>query len=585
MKIYLKEILFLIGSDIKKIPWMLVAFLSVSMLDVLGLGLIAPYVALIINPDLNSNNYLYSLVRLLWTSPSLEQILLVSGCGLVLIFILKMIFSILINRIILNFANKKGASLRADLMSSYQKLSYLDYSHRNSADYLHSIQTLAAQFSQNTLQAVLRFISEGIFVLAVLVFLAWTNFVALSILTSLIVIYLYLFDLIFRHKITEYGRLVNETQTQIIQDVREAVDGFKEIRVLGKERYFYEIVKGSAEVYADTYTKLQVLTSASRYILEVILILFIVIIVFYSIFKGHDLALMIPTLTVFGVASLRLMPAANVFSMGISQMRFGRNATTIIYSDLTNNLSKNSYKLKGPTDNVSEFNSLDFKGVDFTYAEAEENVLNDISISIKVGESIGIIGPTGSGKTTLINIMLGLLKPTKGEIYINKIPVESSIEVLRNNTAYLPQNIFLIDNTIRKNIALGLLDSEIDEEKVLKALNQARLADLVEQLPDGLDTHIGEQGIRLSGGQRQRVALARALYHDRKVLVMDEATSALDNETESEIVEEISRLKGKKTTIVIAHRLSTVKHCDRIYKLEKGKIIAFGIPSEVIIDD
>ena len=227
-------------------------------------------------------------------------------------------------------------------------------------------------------------------------------------------------------------------------------------------------------------------------------------------------------------------------------------------------------------------NNFQLKSVYFSYPKSLNWVLKDISINFKSGDSIGIIGPSGSGKTSLIDVILGLLVPQEGEIVCNGKSLSEFLVEWRSQCAYLPQEVFLIDNSLRRNVALGIKDSDIDEKRLLEALRQARLYELLEQLSDGVETMLGEHGVRLSGGQRQRVALARAFYHKRNILIMDEATSSLDNETELEIVDEIKHLKGKKTMIVIAHRLSTIQHCTRIYRLENGEITDSGPPEQML---
>ena len=217
---------------------------------------------------------------------------------------------------------------------------------------------------------------------------------------------------------------------------------------------------------------------------------------------------------------------------------------------------------------------MTLKDVCFSYPKTKQHALNGISLDIHANDSIGLIGSSGSGKTTLVDMLLGLLEPKSGEILFNGRPLNSCLDNLRSQVAYLPQEVFLIDDTLRKNVALGIEDSEIDNKKINRALKQARLSELVNIMPQGVDTMLGERGARLSGGQRQRIALARAFYHGRSILVMDESTSALDSETESEIIKEIKQLKGHITIIVIAHRLATVEHCDRIYRLEMGEIVA-----------
>ena len=279
------------------------------------------------------------------------------------------------------------------------------------------------------------------------------------------------------------------------------------------------------------------------------------------------------------------MPTTNLLVSGVTQIRFSRHATSRLYADL-----KDLEQIKSPKEQISllsqdeiePFSELSLNNLKFRYVNAKQWALQDLTLSINAGESIGLIGPSGAGKTTLVDVLLGLLEPNEGELLYNGHSMRLALSDWRKQVAYLPQEVFLIDNTLRSNVAMGLDETEIDDVRLNKTLKQARLTELIEQLPQGVNTVLGERGVRLSGGQRQRVALARAFYHERSVLVMDEATSSLDNETEQEIVEEIKHLKGQKTLIVIAHRLTTVKHCDRIYKLEKGRIVEYGSYDQVV---
>ena len=578
MKDYLKKILYLVGDDVRKIPWMILLFVCISIFEIASLGLIVPYVSLIVSPENVQDNYAYILISSIIDDRSIESLLIVFGCMLIVIFIVKATLSIIINKEILNFSNRKGAKLRRELLRSYQNMGYEEFLHRNSAEYIHSIQILATQFSQNTMVAVLRFFSEGIVVLAIIVFLAITDILALIVIASLLSIFIYFYDFIFAERIKKNGAKINQYQIKTVRRVNEAINGFKEIRVLGKEKYFYEKVTDMSMKYADTYTKSLVLTTASRYILELILIVFIVIMVMLAIFTNRDLTMLVPTLTVFGLASLRLMPAANTFSNSLSQLRFGHDATNIIFNDLYNN--KKVDQSKPHPKEVKNFESLDLENISFSYGK--KNIFKNISLSIPKGSSIGIIGKTGSGKTTLINLILGLITPSSGSIVINKNISKSKINILKGISGYIPQHTFLVDDTIKKNIALGLADDEIDNEKVINALKFARLLDFVDGLPSGEDTRIGEHGSRLSGGQRQRLSLARAFYFNRQLLVMDEATSSLDNSTEQEIASEIKDLKGKVTTIIVAHRHSTLKDCDQIYEVINGELIHRGKYNDIV---
>ena len=326
------------------------------------------------------------------------------------------------------------------------------------------------------------------------------------------------------------------------------------------------------------------IVTAPRYLLEVVLIVFVVSLVLVTVWSGLKVDTIIPTLSLFGVAAIRLLPSANLFISGLSRIRFGSHAVKCLVQDLKKANEQLIVKKinRRNSFNHKTFESLKLQNVSFTYPDANFNSLNNISMNIKKGESIGIIGSSGSGKTTLIDTMLGLLEPQHGEILFNKTALQDDLYNWRANVAYLPQQVLLIDDTLRSNVAFGVLKNEIDEKQLNLAIQQARLLDLVNQLPEGVNTILGERGVRLSGGQRQRVALARAFYHDRNILIMDESTSALDNETEKEIVNEIKQLKGLKTLIVIAHRLSTVAHCDRLYCLENGSIIKEGSPEKVL---
>jgi len=275
------------------------------------------------------------------------------------------------------------------------------------------------------------------------------------------------------------------------------------------------------------------------------------------------------------------MPAVNILSSSLMQLRFSRDSISRLYQDVKNVQDITTAK-DVRVEKKEIFESFSISNISFRYPNAKNDVLNQLSIDIHPGESIGFIGSSGSGKTTLIDVLLGLLKLKNGEIRYNGKLLDESLGSWRAHVAYLPQQTFLIDSPLRNNIALGIEDTKIDEELLKRSIKKARLSELVNQLPRGVDTILGERGIRISGGQRQRVALARAFYYERDVLVMDEATSALDNDTEREIVEEIQLLKGKNTIIVVAHRLTTVQYCDRIYRLENGRIVSSGKPQEML---
>jgi ABC-type multidrug transport system fused ATPase/permease subunit len=576
---YLHEILTLVGEDRRKIPGLVILFLGVSVLDLAGIGLIAPYISIVMQPDTVGASRLVELISLVTGATERNSLLYWLSVLLITLFIFKAIAMLLANHFIISFAQNQQIRLRARLMNVYQNMPYEAYLQRNSAEYLHSIQTLVPQF-QLTIQQILRTISDALVGVAIFVLLVLE---APNVTFSLVVLLggvTILYDRIFRKKLKNYGIIYNNAANILLQGTQEGLDGFKEIRILGKENYFYQKVYFSAKIFALNQKLFLLIQSAPRYLFEVFFVSVLVVYVILMLEIDSSAVKLFSSLGMFGLAAIRLMPMGNQLATTLSTIRFNRDAIRRIYNDI-NRIRNTSYQVSKEC-LLENFISLKLKDVEYVYPNMKSPAIGNINLEITNGESIGLIGPSGSGKTTMVDVLLGLLEPRSGLILFNGKSVLDNLGMWQSQVAYLPQQVFLIDNTLRCNIALGEEDQEIDNSRLQEALQQARLSKLVEELPQGVDTFLGERGVRLSGGQRQRVALARAFYHGRSVLVMDEATSALDNETEREIVEEIKRLKGKKTMIVIAHRLTTVQHCDRIYQLDNGKIIREGTPQKIL---
>jgi len=579
---YVKEILFLLEEDKWKLPLILFFFLIMSLLEVLGISLIAPYAALIINPNILAEKY--SFLEAYGLPIYSDSILFIMSSLLVSLFIIKTIGLSLINWLIFSFCYDRQIKMRAKLMHAYQSMSYVEYTQRNSSEYIYNISVVGT-FTQGVLTSILRIITEVIVGLFIFIYLAFQDPFVLLVLIFILGSFIFLYDLIFRKRIKRYGNLVNIHTTEMLKKINESVHGLKEVRILGNEKYFYDQVMTNATGLSNTMRMKDFISSVPRYFLELIMIVFIVVIVVIYSFQEKELELVVPILTMFSIAAIRLFPTVNQIVGGISHIRFGRPVVALLYKDLKDADLNNFNYTTTIKNEASKFESIELRNVSYTYPSRDLKVINDLSIKIKKGDSVGIIGPSGSGKTTLLDILLGLIEVDKGSVLFNGGDLNIHLQDWKSHVAYIPQNIFIIDDTIARNVALGVPDDKIDFNMLDNAINQSKLAELLNQMPDGLNTILGEDGVQLSGGQRQRVALARAFYHNRDILVMDEATSALDNETESEIVEEIKSLKGNKTLIVIAHRLSTVKHCDYIYKIEKGKITKSGNYQSVIGND
>ena len=581
---YIREVIYLMGENRKRIVWLLILFLMSSLLDLIGLGIIGPYLVLVMNPNGMTDGLIGQWLSRVGVSAVESEALVIVSILIVAVFFVKMMVAVYVNWVILVYSRKCRVDLQGKLMQAYQRQPYVEYIQRNSAEYLKNIHDATGLYV-SAVQTVMRMFSDGLVALLIFLYLAYTNTVILAGLALLFGTFFYVYLRMFRRKSSQYGELTTQAVQQIIQSIHEGMTGFKELRILGKEPYFHAALIDGARCMSDNWAKATLIAMFPRFFLEFLLIGLVVFLVLATLASGERLDSVLPTIGVFAVASLRLIPAVNLVVGGASKLSFGRHAVSILHRDLVrvekclkSSVLESSQKIQ----QTSKFNELSLEHVGFRYPTTPDWALRDLSLSIKAGESIGIIGESGGGKTTLIDVMLGLLGPQTGRITFNNTPLQQVLPEWHSQVAYLPQEIFIINATLRENIALGVPVNEIDEPRIQAAIGQAKLQGLISGLEDGLGTRLGERGVRLSGGQRQRVALARAFYFARSVLVLDEATSALDNETEREIVDEIRQLKGQKTMIVIAHRLTTVQHCDRIYRLKGGSLVSVGTYAEVV---
>ena len=567
----------MLGEDRKKIPFIITLFILASFLDILGIGLIGPYVALVVEGE-NSNLSveLFSLFNRLGFTINFNQLVLYFGFVLLLCFVLKGISSIIINYLIIKFSLSRTAKLRGWLMDKYQNMSYLEYVNRNSSEYITAVNNFAGSYSQS-LKNILKMTSEGIVFIFILSLLFYTSPFALIILVAVLSSSVFLFEATSRNKIREAGEIQNRYNVNLIKSVNESVNGIKEIRVFGKENFFKKRIEHITEKMMIYSVRSGILTMVPRHLLETVLVFFLVSLVMVSMLLYKNLSDILPILGVFSAAALRILPTVTSLTAGIAQLRVNRYGIGFIYKDLKNYPQKSYSNSDFSKElNSKEFLDLEFLNVSFKYPKSSKNALTSVNFKYSSGESIGLIGSSGSGKTTLVNIMLGLLKPNEGEILFNGNSISKNTKNWLDKVAYLPQDIFLIDDKLINNIAIGEKSEKIDKLKITMAIKMAKVDKFVNDLPNGLETIIGQNGLKLSGGQKQRIALARAFYNAKDVIIMDEATSALDSQVEKEIINEIKQLKGKITTFIIAHRLSTLEHCDRIYEIKNGSIVNHG---------
>ena len=583
LKKYFQELLYLVGKDKRKLPFFVLLFLFSSLLDVVGLGLIVSYIQLIVSPENINEGYIYDIQEFFGVHQPPNEILTTLGASLLLVFLIKAVFGIYVENKLIIFGERQRSLLQSKLMWAYQHISFLDFLSKNTSYYINLINT-STYYHGSAVRTALKLLSNSIITIAVLIMLMLNSpivsLLMILFLGTLVASYSYF----LKNRIIESSQLNQKYSENMIKAINEGMHGYKEIRILGKETFFHDKVKENSNNVARVQGNYQTLIMVPRYLLELIIITVLVISVLVSIKFGSDLQLLAPTIALFGVAAIRLLPMMNFYSEGINRLRYSRHYVSLLYNDVSKLKRYKAIKEKESTENSDLFMHITLKNTSFIYLGTQHHAIDDISMTIKAGEAIGIIGASGSGKTTLINTILGLIEPQSGNILYNNLPLNNNIHKWHKHVAYLPQDSFITDDSVRHNVALGIEDSKIDDSHVYQSLRKASLDDLIEQLPDDINTILGENGMRLSGGQRQRIVLARAFYHNRDVLIMDESTSALDNATEREVVNEIQKLKGSITLIVIAHRMSTIEHCDRIYLLENGKIKDQGNYKHIVRD-
>ncbi|MGV0026184.1 ABC transporter ATP-binding protein [Phormidesmis priestleyi] len=560
-------------------------FLFTSLLETLGIGLVGPFISIATNLK-----FIQQDPRLRWLYQHFglaagQEFNFLIGVGLVVvgIFYLKSFLSFYIQRYIFEFGFKQRGELCTRLLHAYSAAPYTYHLTRNSATLMQNMLNETELFSYKVVMPLLFAIANSVVTLALVFLLVSTNSMAMFIIVGIVLLASGIFYQ-FRHKLVFWGKERSESYEETMRIINHSLGGLKEVRVIGCEGYFEEQASVQMDRFAVSSAAHMSFTNLPRYAIEAFLITFLVGFTgIFLIFNPDNSQNLSSVLGIFAMASIRLLPAVGNVVSSLNDVRYASYSMDKLYFDLQS-LEKNQPKLpRGDAQAMPFSKQLVLDRISYRYPNVEENALNQISLTLKKGESIGLIGRSGAGKTTLVDVILGLLTPEAGDIQVDGVSVYDNLRAWQNLIGYVPQSIFLIDDTLERNIAFGVPDHLIDQEKLIQAVQVAQLDELVEQLPQGISTVIGERGVRLSGGQRQRIGIARALYHDRQLLILDEATAALDNETESLVSEAVKSLGGSKTIILIAHRLTTLEHCDRIYQVEKGRIIKSGSYQEVVL--
>lgn len=576
MREYFKKIIYIFGDSYLSLALFFLMFLFSSLLELLGLSLIGPYVSIFIDPE-NSKKYLLFINDLLRINLSNKEFILLVSSFIFLVVVIKTILIVITNYKIVKFAMLKQHLIRSRIFEVYQNLNYESYTKRSSSEYVHNLQTLVSQYTNNILINGIKSISELVVASFIIIFLVYKDPYTFSLLLLFLVTLILLYDRIFRKKLKYFGKISNDSSDKMLQTISESISGFKELKILDKLDFFKQKMDSYSKTYGESFSVGIVLGNIPRYFFELILILFIITCIIYNTLINQNVTALLPIIAVFCFASIRLVPASNILSRFIVQLRFTKDCVERLYDDLKR-AKYTSHKNWKSTEQF-RFNKLQFIDVSFRYKNSSNAIFSSINFEISKGDKIGLTGKSGSGKSTLVDLFLGLLTPSEGSLLLNGEKTKYD-HLLTNVVAYLPQNYFLINDSIKRNIAIGEYDDSINIDKLRSAITKANLDHYVDTLPDGIDSIVEENGKNLSGGQKQRLVLARAFYFDREVFVLDESTSALDEETEISIVDELCLLDKSITLIFISHNFNTLRVCDKIYKVQDQDIIPISINND-----
>ncbi len=550
-----------------------------GVLESLGIAMIAPVMQVVIDPKQVEKSAVLSGIYNIFHLSSATQLAALIMVALILVFVIKNIFLYFMNVVQLKFVYTNQFATSRRMMINFMLRPYEYYLGADTSVIQRNI-TSDVNNMYGLILSCLQLISEIIvFICLVAILLSQDAKMTISIATLLVIVLLVI-KYFIKPVMVKAGQENQDYYSGLYKWIDESVTGIKEIKIAGEENYFINGYADCGAGYVNAVQKYSLYNSTPRLLIETIAIAGMIGYMLIVMAGGTSLTQLLPQLTVLAAAAARLLPSANRINNYLTSiayfepflMNVSDNLQTEIH-DGKINYNENDYRVKESVEKLPVRESIKMEGISYKYPGTDKLILDKADMEIPVGKSVGIVGTSGAGKTTIVDVLLGLLKAESGKIYADGVDVMSNYKGWLKNIGYIPQTIFMIDSTIRKNVAFGYADDDIDEEKVWTALKEASLDEFVRSLPEGLDTKIGERGIRLSGGQKQRIGIARALFEDPEVLVLDEATSALDNETEAAIMDSINKLHGRKTLIIIAHRLQTIEKCDMVYAIKDGKAV------------
>lgn len=562
---------FLLSATQKRKLVLLGLLLFVGMFfEMLGLGLVLPSLSLMLNIDVGVK-YPFLKPYLDWLgNPTQAQ--LVFGCmiALVTFYALKSAFLLYVAWMQSRFSVELSSELSARLFLGYLKQPYDFHLQRNSAHLLANVRNEIGVLTAVS-QSLIELCTEISVIVASAIILLVAEPIGAVFVTMFLGLSALCFHRLTRQKLFDWGKEKLAHSGLMNQHLLQGLGGIKDVKLFGREDYFLSRYAHHNVAVARLLAKTNALKYVPRLYLELLAVIGLAGLTISMLLQSKPLDFLLPIVGVFMVAAFRMLPSANRIMTSLQSLRTAQPAIEVLYKEFC--LIGRNAREANIFQDIKFVSELRVENLFYQYPCVSSNALIDISLVIKKGESVGLMGQSGSGKSTLADVILGLLSPSIGTVSVAGQNIHKNSRAWQKQVGYVPQSIYLTDDTIERNIAFGLPDNEIDPCAIKRALHAAQLDEFVKSLPEGIHTLVGERGIRLSGGQRQRIGIARALYRDPPILVLDEATSALDTETEKGVMQAVAALQGQKTILIIAHRLSTLEHCDRVYRLEKGRLV------------
>jgi ABC-type multidrug transport system fused ATPase/permease subunit len=562
------------SSEKRRLILILLLMIFGAVLEVLSLGMVIPIIGLLTKPDyIETVKFPFSLFE----GVSQSDVIIIAMVALVLLFVFKTCFLIWKIWLQRGFSNEITARISRDLFDVYLHLPYSYHLENNSSTLIRNAQS-SNSLMMGIIDPLLLVISESLVTFGLLVLILWLEPVGSLVTILSFGVFALIFQKVTSRKVRKWGEADNFHKGMLVQHLQQGFGGVKDVKVLSRENYFVDEYDFHLQSSSNVLRRYETVSTLPRFGLELLTIIGLAILVSIMIATGRGVDQIMPIIGLFGATAFRLLPSAHQFLTSLQSINRNMPILKILVKDLNLGVSDKS-------DVVSSsefFSKLEMRNVHFGYSSLNFDALSDVSLSIHRGEAVGFVGQSGAGKSTLVDSLLGLLKPRQGELFVNGSDIANRLQWWRSRVGYVPQTIFLTDDTLRKNVAFGLPEEEINDVSVRNAIRLAQLDEFIDSLPEGMNSMVGERGVRLSGGQRQRIGIARALYNNPEVLVLDEATSSLDTETEHGVMQAVQALQGDKTVIIVAHRLSTVEYCDRLYRLDAGRIVDEGTFDEVM---